>query len=218
MFFRIPQKAFPIISCSVLLVLALCRSVVSHPHMWIDLKSEIVFNKEAYIAGIYQEWLFDDFYSVALLEDAAQHPDGVEQGLRTEISQILAGLHSWNYFTQIMVGTNEVQAKQVQQFETELRGNRVWLSFTTQLETPASPTTEAFSYSIFDPTYYIEMYHFDDAIVALRGSSPKGCKSEIQQADPSSEAIALSQSPVLDAQPDVSVGELFAETVAVVCS
>ena len=218
MFFRIPQKAFPIISCSVLLVLALCRSVVSHPHMWIDLKSEIVFNKESNIAGIYQEWLFDDFYSVALLEDAAQHPDGVEQGLRTEISQILAGLHSWNYFTQIMVGTNEVQAKQVQQFETELRGNRVWLSFTTQLETPASPTTEAFSYSIFDPTYYIEMYHFDDAIVAFRGSPSKGCKSEIQQADPSSEAIALSQSPVLDAQPDVSVGELFAETVAVVCS
>ena len=218
MFFRIPQKAFPIISCSVLLVLALCRSVVSHPHMWIDLKSEIVFNKESNIVGIYQEWLFDDFYSVALLEDAAQHPDGVEKGLRTEISQILAGLHSWNYFTQIMVGTNEVQAKQVQQFETELRGNRVWLSFTTQLEAPASPTTEAFSYSIFDPTYYIEMYHFDDAIVALRGSPPKGCKSEIQQADPSSEAIALSQSPVLDAQPDVSVGELFAETVAVVCS
>ena len=152
MFFRIPQKylrSFLVQS----FVLALCRSVVSHPHMWIDLKTEIVFNKEAY-RWYYQEWLFDDFYSVALLEDAAQHPDGVGKDYNRDFANPCRSAFM-ELFHPIMVGTNEVQ-EQVQQFETELHGNRVWLSFTTQLETPAFPTTEAFSYSIFDLTYTLK--------------------------------------------------------------
>lgn len=210
-------KRLLVISGSVVFALAVCRAVFAHPHMWIDLKTEVIFEESNHIVGIYQEWLFDDFYSTALLEDAAKHPEGVEKGLRTEVSQIFAGLQSWNYFTQIMVDTNEVKAKEVQQFDTEVRGNRVWVSFTTQLETPAHAETQHFTYAIFDPTYYIEMYHFDEAVITFQGEAPKGCRSEIRQADPSSEAISLSQSPTLDTQPDMSVGELFAETVVVIC-
>ena len=98
-----------------------------------------------------------------------------------------------------------------------MRENRVWVSFTTYLETPALARTQNFSYSIFDPTYYIEMYHFDEAVIGFRGDTPTGCRSEIRQPDPSSEAISLSQSPVLDTQPDVSIGQLFAEIVTVSC-
>ena len=58
--------------------------------IWIDLKTGVIF-KEDKIVAIYQEWLFDDFYSTALLEDAAKHPDGSEQGLHEEISAILSG-------------------------------------------------------------------------------------------------------------------------------
>lgn len=217
MFSLTSPKAFLIICGSVVFALGFCRSVFAHPHMWIDLKTEVIFEEGAHIAGIHQEWLFDDFYSTALLEDAAKHPDGLEQGLNAEISEIISGLHAWNYFTQITVDTEKIKAKPVQHFDTEVRGNRVWVRFTTELDRPANAATQTFTYSIFDPTYYIEMYHFEEAVVGFRGVPPKGCRSEIRQADPSSEAISLSQSPVLDTQPDMSVGELFAETVTVHC-
>ena len=210
-------KLLLIVASSVIFALAICRSVLAHPHMWIDLKTDVIFEDTDKIVAIYQEWLFDDFYSTALLEDAAKHPDGSEQGLHEEISAILSGLHSWNYFTQITVDTTEITAKKVQHFETEVRENRVWVSFTTYLETPVLARTQNFSYSIFDPTYYIEMYHFDEAVIGFRGDTPTGCRSEIRQPDPSSEAISLSQSPVLDTQPDVSIGQLFAEIVTVSC-
>lgn len=210
-------KTFLIIAGSVVFALAFCRSVFAHPHMWIDLKTEVVFEETDTIVAIYQEWLFDDFYSAALLEDAAKHPDGLAQGIDEEISDILTGLHSWNYFTQITVDTNKIKAEKVQHFETEVRENRIWVSFVTRLETPVHAPTQNFTYSIFDPTYYIEMYHFEEAVIAFRGDTPEGCRSEIIQPDPSSEAISLSQSPVLDTQPDVSVGQLFAEIVTVSC-
>ena len=38
--------------------------------MWIDLKTDVIFEDTDKIVAIYQEWLFDDFYSTALLEDA----------------------------------------------------------------------------------------------------------------------------------------------------
>ena len=118
-------KLFPIIAGSVIFALALCRSVLAHPHMWIDLKTDVIFGRDRQDRRHLPEWLFDDFYSTALLEDAAKHPDGSEQGLHEEISAILSGLHSWNYFTQITVDTTEITAKKVQYFKTAVRENRV---------------------------------------------------------------------------------------------
>ena len=50
----------------------------AHPHMWVDLKSQIVLHDDGGPSAINQEWLFDDFFSTALIEEASFHPDGIE--------------------------------------------------------------------------------------------------------------------------------------------
>ena len=74
-----------------------------------------------------------------------------------------------------------------------------------------------FSYAIFDPTYYVEMLHFENEQVTFLGDAPEGCDTQILQPNPSTEAIALSQSAGLDLRPNSSIGRLFAETVQIKC-
>jgi ABC-type uncharacterized transport system substrate-binding protein len=189
----------------------------AHPHMWIDLRSQIVMQGDNQVSAIYQEWLFDDFFSTALIEEASRNPDGVDAGINAEVQRIMDNLQEYGYFTLVSADDQNVSLGKVDSFEAELRDKRIWISFTVPVSDRINMQTQTFSYAIFDPTYYIEMYHFENETVAFLGDAPKGCKANIIPPNPSNEAIALSRSSSLDAKPDSSIGRLFAETVIVNC-
>jgi ABC-type uncharacterized transport system substrate-binding protein len=65
-------KIFVLVSCLV----APVSLIRAHPHMWVDLNSQIVMGDDGMVTAINQEWLFDDFFSTALIEDATNHPQG----------------------------------------------------------------------------------------------------------------------------------------------
>ena len=206
-------KIFVLVSCLV----APVSLIKAHPHMWVDLNSQIVMGDDGMVTAINQEWLFDDFFSTALIEDAANHPQGIQTGLSAEVEIILDGLQAYNFFTLVTVNDETVPADRISRVGVEIRGQRVWMSFTMQLTDPIDVKTQPFSYAIFDPTYYIEMFHLDDAVVSFAGIVPDGCSTTIRQPNPSSEAISLSQSTTLDENPNQTIGRLFAETVLVKC-
>ena len=208
-----------IISISFLVscLMAPVSPVTAHPHMWIDLNSQVVIGNDGKAIAVYQEWLFDDFFSTALIEDAAKHSNGIQAGLTAEVNIILEGLQAYNFFTLVTVNDEIVPADGISGVDVEIRGQRVWMSFTMQIAEPVDLKTQQFSYAVFDPTYYIEMFHLDDAVVSFSGNVPDGCSATIRQPNPSSEAIALSQSTTLDDDPNQMIGRLFAETVLVKC-
>ena len=189
----------------------------SHPHMWVDLKSRIVLRDDARSPAINQEWLFDDFFSTALIEEAGLHPDGLEAGLQQEITEIMKNLKSYDYFTLVKRDGKPLPLTWIGQANAEIRGNRVWMGFTVAIDSPIDLATQKFTYAIFDPTYYIEMFHAEGQTITFEGDAPAGCSTEIEQPNPSADAIALSQSASLDADPDYTIGRLFAETVHVKC-
>jgi len=44
---------------------------VAHPHMWVDLESRVMLHNDGRSIAIQQTWLFDDFFSTAVMEDVA---------------------------------------------------------------------------------------------------------------------------------------------------
>ena len=96
-----------IISMSVLVscLMAPVSPVTAHPHMWVDLNSQVVIGNDGKAIAVYQEWLFDDFFSTALIEDAAKHSNGIQAGLTAEVNIILEGLQAYNFFTLLTVRT-----------------------------------------------------------------------------------------------------------------
>ena len=189
----------------------------AHPHMWVDLKSRIVLRDDASPASIHQEWLFDDFFSTALIEEASLHPDGLGAGIQQQITEIMANLEPYDYFNVIKRGNDALPLVLVGDVTAGIRDNRVWMDFTVAIESHVDLAAQNFSYAIFDPTYYIEMFHREGETITIDGDAPAGCSTEIVQPNPSADAIALSQSASLDANPDDTIGRLFAETVHVKC-
>ena len=195
------------------MILAICTLVClplplkSHPHMWIDLQSEVVFGKDNQIAAISQHWLLGYFSSAALLEDAALHPDGVSAGLDKQVGDIINNLHEWNYFTHVMIDGEPASIDRVTGYKASIQDNRVRIEFTTSLAAPAELSVSAFSYSIYDPTYYIEMFHSENAVIGFSGHTGIECEGIITES-------TLGDEPVEATDSELRADEKFMSSLA----
>lgn len=91
------------------------------------------------------------------------------------------------------------------------------MRFTAPLETPVDIIEKDLSYRVYDPTYYVEILHMKDDVVAFRGPEAGRCTGRITAPTPSMEAVSLAQSLPPDAEPDDSLGSMFAERVDIEC-
>ena len=65
-----------------LAVAGLCMAALSlpaaaHPHVWIEMRSDVVFNGEGKITAVNVEWTFDDNYTQMALDGLDANGDGV---------------------------------------------------------------------------------------------------------------------------------------------
>ena len=57
--------------------------VQAHPHVWIDMQSDVVFTDDGLIKGVDLEWTFDDAYTQMALDGLDVDGDGTLQPGRT---------------------------------------------------------------------------------------------------------------------------------------
>jgi ABC-type uncharacterized transport system substrate-binding protein len=188
----------------------------AHPHAWIDVESAVILDGKGRIVAIEQQWLFDEFYTLFSLDTLK--PTSDTDPLLTELARVnLGNLRDYDYFMEVRAGDGKVTLATVTEFDTALRKGRLWLRFVVPLDRGLNPKKDAVSFSVFDPTYYIEMRHRKNAAIAFRGAGAKTCSGRIIPPAPPTEAIALAAALDRNAQADNNLGALFAERVAVTC-
>ena len=192
-------------------------SALGHPHMWVDLESRVVLNIDDGSVAIQQVWLFDDFFSTSVIEDSSLYPGGTNAGIQKEIERIIEALKPYNYYTEIEMGGKKLSSTLVGDVSWEVIDNRIKMRFTVAPNESSASDVQGWSYAIFDPTYYIEMLHAEGSSITIDGDFAQKCNSWIEQPNPSADAVALSQSTILDNNADDTVGRFFAETVHVSC-
>jgi ABC-type uncharacterized transport system substrate-binding protein len=199
------------------LTLSSATSALGHPHMWVDLQSRVVLNIDDGSVAIQQVWLFDDFFSTSVIEDSSLYPGGTNAGIQKEIERITEALKPYNYYTEIEMGGKKLSSTLVGDVSWEVVDNRIKMSFTVAPNESSVSDVQVWSYAIFDPTYYIEMLHAEGSSITIDGNFAQKCNAWIEQPNPSADAVALSQSTILDNNADDTVGRFFAETVHVSC-
>jgi len=199
------------------ITLSSVTSALGHPHMWVDLESRVVLNIDDGSVAIQQVWLFDDFFSTSVIEDASLDPVGTNAGIQREIERITEALEPYNYYTEIEMGGKTLSSTLIGDVTWEVIENRIKMRFTIAPNKSSVSDVQGWSYAIFDPTYYIEMLHEEGATITIEGDLARKCSSWIEQPNPSADAVALSQSTTLDNNADDTVGRFFAETVHVSC-
>lgn len=191
--------------------------VRAHPHAWIDLRSTLLLDAEGRVTAIEQEWLFDEFYSMFVLDGLVENEDAEADSLMELARRNLENLRAYDYFTEVRADGETLALATVEDYESEMRGARLWMRFVLPLESPVDPRTQALEFSVFDPTYYIEMLHLEGDVIAFRGADSDGCFGEVVPPNPDPEAVTLAQALDRNAEPDSALGGLFAERVTVTC-
>lgn len=189
----------------------------AHPHAWIDLRVTVLLDEGGNVTGLQQEWLFDNFYTLFITEDAIQKGQDQKKALTALADTNLKGLSAFDYFTDARVDGKKLKFKTVDVFESHIRDRRLWMRFVLPFSNPVNASVNQLTFAIYDPTYYVEILHLKDDIIAFRGPSVNQCVGQIVPPSPTIETIMLARALDREATPDKSLGRMFAEHVNVIC-
>ncbi|HXW70731.1 MAG TPA: DUF1007 family protein [Methylocella sp.] len=200
-------------------MVALNGSAAAHPHVWVTARAEVVFNGAGEIAAIRNDWTFDEMYSAFVTEGQGSP----EQLLTKEELAPLAktnveSLEEFGYFTYAKAGGQNLEFSAPVDYSLEEREDKhVVLRFTLPLKTSAS-AAKAFSFQIYDPTYFVAFEMEKDTPVTLV-SAPRGCSANVLGSKPlaAEESKKLSEAFFSGLSPGTDFGVKLASRIIIAC-
>lgn len=160
-----------------LALLAPAAAAEAHPHIWIRATATMQF-EDGKITGIRHEWVFDDFFSNALIADfdknknKAFDPDEVKE---LEANAFVA-LKEFGYFTHVKIGGKAVTIETTRDFAPSIKDGKVVYKFMAVLPQPVDPRAVQFAASVYDHSYYVDVEVNPQLGVKLAGGGSETCK------------------------------------------
>ena len=196
----------------------------AHPHVWITAHSDVVFNEAGLIVAVVNDWTLDEAYSAVASEGLDVNQDGKYDPSELEplTKENVASLKDFEYFTYVYQNAQKVSLATPDDASQSMVGRNLRLRFRVPLSTPINPKTQAFTYRIYDPSFYIavEFAEKDSSLHMI--AAPSGCESKIEppkQTEELSSTKDMLASKPMDWQAPVeeNFGALFADVIAVHC-
>jgi ABC-type uncharacterized transport system substrate-binding protein len=198
-------------------------SALAHPHVWIEMRSDIVV-ENGRVTGINVQWTFDDGYAQAALDGLDTDGDGVysQDELAVLTKENMASLKDYDYFLHPRVDGKKVLLAEARDAGQIYSNNRLSLYFTVPLANPVDPSTQDFYYRIYDPDFFIAMDYAKDDPVTVIGALPQSCRLDVRPVVTDAQAEetrAYLATKGTDWQPpaEEDFGAMFAQPVHVAC-
>jgi ABC-type uncharacterized transport system substrate-binding protein len=163
-----------------LALLAPAAAAEAHPHIWIRATATMQF-EDGKITGIRHEWIFDDFFSNALISDFDKNknkqfdPDEVKE---LEANAFVA-LKEFGFFTHVRVGGKAVTIETTRDFAPSIRDGKVAYTFMAVLPQPVDPRAAQFAAGVYDHSYYVDVEVNPQLGVKLAGGGSEACQYAI---------------------------------------
>ncbi|MGP1394973.1 MAG: DUF1007 family protein [Inquilinaceae bacterium] len=194
-------------------------AVQAHPHVWIDIQADILFDDDGRVAALGQRWLFDEFYTAFVTEGLDGDGDGAPDAepLDALLRDTMTNLRDYDFFSRVERGAETLDFGDISDMAVSVRDGRLEMAFTLPLATPVAPGPDGLRYAVFDPSFYVEMLHAqtDDAIRLV--DAPDGCLHRLRAPNPDADALSLASSLDQLDSAGTDLGILFAEWVTVRC-
>src|SRR5438105_1697105 len=208
-----------------LCLLAGTAPVSAHPHMWIDMRSYVVFDARGLITGIDLEWTFDDGYAQMALDGLDTNGDGVysQDELAPLTKENIESLKEYNYFTYPRVNGKLVPIGAVTEYGQVYSNNKLTLHFQAPLVTAVDPRKDEFLYKIYDPEFFIDIEYPDKTSVGFVGTAPKSCTLKLIEVTADQQTLQIKQMLSTKGKEwkppeNEDYGGLFAQPVLIVCN
>jgi len=199
-------------SATTLFLAVLSFAAAAHPHSFITLKTQIMV-KDDQLTGLKMRWVMDELTSADLLYDAgnAKPGDEIWKKLAAEVMANVLGQH---YFTEFWHNGEKVKfLNRPTQYGMTRVDHQAVLTFILPL------AGQKYTFSTFDPSYYVDMSYAEDNDVSLPAGLQKSCALTIDTPEPSDETLSFASSLDKDDAPpeDMDLGKQFAQTVTLQC-
>ena len=209
---RIPHVLF----AAAAFIVAGAMPAFAHPHVFVTMKSEIVYGADGTVTAVRHAWAFDDMFSTYALQGVESKTKG--EYTREELAPLaevnVTSLKEYDYFTQGEVNGKKIEFSPAKDYWLEFKDSALTLHFTLPVKSPVKG--QAASFEIYDPSYFIDFGFEDKDPVKLAGT-PGACKLDVSKpGDTNPQGKRLSES--FFANPDSSqIGAQFANKIAVKC-
>jgi ABC-type uncharacterized transport system substrate-binding protein len=191
----------------------------AHPHVWVSAKAEVLFDSKGLVEAIRYAWVFDEMYSAFVTEGQAKAGKLLTRDDLAPLAKSnVEDLAAFGYFTFAKVTRAKVEFAAPTDVSLEERADkRVVLNFTLPLATPAS-AAKAFSFQVYDPTYFVAFELEPRDPVSLVGA-PKGCSANVLGTKPleAAETKLLTEAFFSGLSPGADFGIKLASRIVVAC-
>jgi len=147
----------------------------AHPHVFVAVKTIVLFGPDGKISGVRHSWTFDDMYSAFATQGLGGKSGKPSAAELTELAKVnVEQLEEASFFTFARAGGRPVEFAPAFDYSITLDSKKlVTLHFTAPFKAPAS-AGKAFAVQVYDPTYFVAFDFEKQAPVSLRGA-PAGC-------------------------------------------
>lgn len=201
------------------LALAWVAVAHAHPHVWVAVRSEVVFGPEGKILGVRHAWEFDEMYSAFAVQGLGKNG---KPPTREELAPLaktnVESLAEFDYFTYGKQNGAKAAFKPPQDVFLEANDKKiVTLHFFLPLETPVA-ATKPFSFQVYDPTYFVS-FAFEKKDPVKLAQAPGGCSISLVEPAPlvAADNQKLSEAFFQNMSPGADFGVKLATRAIVAC-
>jgi len=198
-----------------------CSAASAHPHVWVTVKSELVYAPDGALTGVRHIWTFDDMFSVF----ATQGLDSKKKGefTREELAPLakvnVESLKEYDYFTYARANGKPVEFNDPAPgyyIEFDPKETVLTLHFTLPLKTPLK--AKDLTIEVFDREYFVD-FSFDEKDPAKLAGAPARCKLSILKPEEmnSDLSMRLSELGADQRDPTLTIGSEYANRIVVKC-
>jgi ABC-type uncharacterized transport system substrate-binding protein len=209
-------------------VLAALASVViaggaasAHPHVWVTMKSELVYAPDGSVTGVRHAWTFDDMFSVF----ATQGVDSKKKGefTREELAPLaevnVSSLKEYDFFTHAKANGKKVEFNEPAAgyyLDFNPKDTVLTLHFTLPLKAPVK--TKDLTLEVYDREYFVDFSFADKDPVKLVGA-PAQCKISVARPQEMNAVLSqqLSRLGPDQRDPSLTIGAEYANKILVKC-
>lgn len=196
----------------------------AHPHVWIEMQSDVVFTEDGLIKGVNLEWTFDDAYTQMALDGLDVDGDGLysQSELAPLTKENIESLKDYEYFTVMRANGEQQKIGPVTDFGQIWSNSKLTLHLQVPLEKPVDPRTQEFVLKVYDPEFFIAIDYAGDDPVDVVGNMPEACKLVVKPVPTDAEldqTRTMLSTKGADWKPEnpEDFGAMFAQAVSIAC-
>ena len=191
----------------------------AHPHVWVSIKSELVYAADGSATGVRHHWAFDDMFSTFATQGLESKVKG--QFTREELAPLaevnITSLKEFDYFTHAKANGKKAEFNPPTDYFLDFTNNVLTLHFTLPFKAPAK--AQSLDIEVFDGTYFVDFVFLEKDPVTLV-NAPASCKLDVVRPFDKNPAPGkpLSESFFSQLGPNPNFGAQYSAKLSVKCS